>query len=71
MLFLLQGKTILAAALIEGVTFFLLIAYMVEHSPISLAVAGIMIVILVLPFPTCDRTLNWIEGQLQLLKDEY
>jgi hypothetical protein len=66
-----QGKTIISGALIEGPTFFLLVAYLVEHSPLALAAAGIMVVILALHFPTVDRTANWIEGQLQLLKEEY
>jgi hypothetical protein len=71
MTYLLQRKTIISAALVEGPALFLLVAYMVEHSPISLAAAGILVVILALHFPTFDRTSNWIEGQLQLLKDEF
>lgn len=68
---LLQRKTITCAALIEGPTFFLLVAYIVEHSPLALAAAGIMLFILATPFPTVDRSANWIEGQLQLLKQQY
>jgi hypothetical protein len=67
---LLQGKLVISAALIEGPTFFLLVAYMLERSPIALAAAGILMVILALHFPTLDRASNWIEDQLRLLKEE-
>jgi hypothetical protein len=71
MITILLGKTILGAALIEGITFFLLIAYMLERSPIALAAAVTMIALLALHFPTFGLASNWIEGQLQLLKEEY
>ena len=66
---LLQGKILVGAALMEGSAFLSLISYLPERSPISLAVAAIMIVFLTLHFPTGDRASNWIENQLQLLKN--
>lgn len=68
---LLQGKTIISGALIEGSTFFLLIAYMLERSPIALAGAVLMIVVLAMHFPTVDRTTSWIEDQLKLLREGF
>ncbi|MCC6127343.1 MAG: hypothetical protein IT426_20470 [Pirellulales bacterium] len=68
---LLQSKLIVSAALIEGPTFFLLVAYMLECSPIALAAAGIMALLLALHFPSFGRAAEWIEGQLRLLKEEY
>jgi hypothetical protein len=68
---LLFGKTIFSAALVEGPTFFLLVAYMLERSPLALGAAAILLLILTLHFPTVGRTENWVEGQLQLLKEEY
>jgi hypothetical protein len=68
---LLQGKLIVSAALIEGPTFLLLVAYMLERSPIALAAAGFMVLLLAMHFPTFDRAAEWIDGQLRSLKEEY
>jgi hypothetical protein len=66
---LMQRKTIIGAALVEGSAFLSLIAYMLGHSTISLAVAAVLLVLMALTFPSIDRSSSWIESQMQLLKD--
>jgi hypothetical protein len=68
---LLQMKAILCCSILEGPVFLAIVAYFLGRSPISPAVASAMIVLLALHFPTADRASNWIEGQMQLLKEEY
>jgi len=65
-----QTKTIVAAAIIEGVTFFAIIVYMMTQSMFGLAVAIVMIAVLTLHFPTRDGVLNWIEDQLRRIDEE-
>jgi hypothetical protein len=63
-------KTIVATALVEGVTFFAIIVYMVTQSMFALCVAIVMIAVLALHFPTRNGVLDWIESQLQLMEQE-
>jgi MFS family permease len=67
---LLSTRTILAGALLEGVIFFLLIAFLVEHSPIALAAAALLWLLLVALFPTQRWGISWIEDQWRLLREE-
>jgi hypothetical protein len=68
---LLSQKTIICSAIAEGAAFFAVITYYIERSPILPVVAVAMTILVLLQFPTHDRSANWIEKQLQLLKDEY
>lgn len=63
-------KTIIAAALLEGATFFLLISYMMERQILSLAAAIVLIVGVALLMPTRDGVLAWIENQLAQVEQE-
>jgi len=63
-------RTITAAALLEGATLLLLIAFMIERSPLSLIFAAMLLLALVALFPTQSRTAAWIEGQQRLLDEE-
>jgi len=65
-----QTKTIVAAALIEGVTFFAIIAYMITQSTFALAVACGMIAVQAMHFPTRNGVYGWIETQLRLIEQE-
>jgi hypothetical protein len=67
---LLLGKLIISVALMEGATFFLLVAYLLERSPICLLVAAFMIILLALHFPTISRSTSWLEDQWRLLNEE-
>ena len=64
---LLQTKTIVGCAILEGTVFFLLIAYMMEHSMLSIAAAVALLLLLLAQMPTIGRVTNWIENQLQLM----
>jgi hypothetical protein len=58
-----QTGTIIAAAPLEGASFFNLIAYLIEGQWPSLAIAGVLIALMAALFPTRERVLAWIETQ--------
>jgi hypothetical protein len=64
-----QTRTIIAAALLEGATFFNLIAYLWEGQWPSLAVAGVLMLLMAALFPTRNRLLAWIEAQQERFGD--
>lgn len=61
-------KTIIGGAIIEGAAFFLLVAYMMEASPLSIGLAVVLVVLLALHFPTAGGMISWIEQQLDELR---
>ena len=63
-------RTIVAGAMIEGATFFTLIAHMIEGTTLSLIVAVALIAGLLLHFPTRSRLVGWIEDQLVQIEQE-
>jgi hypothetical protein len=65
-----QAITIAGAAVFEGVSFFLLIAYMLEGLPIVLAAAMAMIICVLLHFPTRGRMAAWIESKSHLVDQQ-
>lgn len=65
-----QTSSIVGAALLEGPAFFALIVYLVEQSPLSLILAGVLILGLATHLPTRSRVIHWIEDQLVLLQQE-
>jgi hypothetical protein len=65
-----QMQMIVGAAMLEGATFFALIAFLVEGDPASLIVAGILIALLVWRFPTRARVENFLVEQGELLRQE-
>ena len=70
LLALYQTRMIVGAALLEGPAFFLLITYMLEHSPWSLLAAIVMILGVAAHFPTQDRVGGWVERQMSVLQEE-
>jgi hypothetical protein len=64
------SKTILAAAILEGAVFLLLVAYLVEHAPMSLMLAVLLIVALALHVPTQSQAEGWLQDQTRLLGEE-
>ncbi len=67
---LFSTATIVAAAILEGAAFFMLVVVLVEKSPLALIVALMLILGLMLHFPTHPRTVRWIEDQLRLIEQE-
>ncbi|MBN2296765.1 MAG: hypothetical protein JXM70_30345 [Pirellulales bacterium] len=70
LLMLFSTKTIIRSAVLEGATFFLLIVYIIEHSPISLFAAIVLMVFIAAGFPFRARAIRWIEDQLHILDQE-
>ena len=58
-----QTKLIIGMAMLEGAAFFNLIACMSEHNWWSLAVAGGLVLTMLIQFPTRSRVEQWIETQ--------
>jgi len=65
-----QMQLIIGAAMLEGAVFFSLIAYLVEGDLASLAVAGLLIVFLLLRIPTRTGVENFLIEQGELLRQE-
>ena len=61
---------IVGAALLEGPTFFLAIAYFLEGQILSLVVAGVLLGALATRFPTLPRVTTWLDSQLGLIERE-
>jgi hypothetical protein len=65
-----QTQLIVGAAINEGLTFFALIAYMIESQPIILGLVVLLILGLAARFPTLGCVRSWIEFQQdRLLQD--
>ena len=67
---LLYISTIVSAASFEGATFFALIAYFMEQSPLSFLIAIALIVGVILHIPSRSRIIRWTEDQLAKLEQE-
>jgi len=65
-----QVQLIIGAAMDEGVAFFAGIAYMLEKDPIALGLALLLLVGLVVRFPTSRRVALWIDRQQEQLIQE-
>ena len=63
LLALYQRRLIVAAALIDGPTFLLITAFMLEHSNLALIVAMVMIVLIAAHVPTQSRASKWLAQQ--------
>jgi hypothetical protein len=65
-----QTKTIIGAAMFEGLGFFATIAYLIERNPISLGVAIFAIFGVAAHFPAQGRIVGWVERQLEAVEVE-
>ncbi len=65
-----QMRTIVAAALLEGVAFFAAIVFMLTQSIVGLVVAVALIVALALHIPSRSGVVHWVEEQLELVERE-
>jgi hypothetical protein len=55
---------------LEGAVFLLLIAHLVERSPVSLILAVVLIVALARHIPTRAGVESWMEDQQRLIREE-
>jgi hypothetical protein len=62
--------TIVVAAFAEGACFFNLIAYMIEGSPYALAMAGLLVLTILMRFPTVNGVADWLESETRRVKEE-
>lgn len=60
---------IIGSALLEGAGFLCLITYMIEGSPVALFLAMLLIVGLLMRFPTRNGVERWVEEQMQRLDE--
>lgn len=58
-----QTTLIIKAAMLEGATFLLVILYLPEHSPWTLILAVVFLVLMLTHMPTPSRVDDWIERQ--------
>jgi hypothetical protein len=65
-----QTQLIVGAAMLEGATFYMIVAYLTEGTAPALVIAVLLIVGLTLRFPTRDRFERWLAVQGELLVRE-
>lgn len=66
----LQSTTIVGAAISEGACFFNLIAHLMEGSPYSLLMASVLVLTIVMRFPTVNGVIDWLDRQMRLVREE-
>ena len=59
-----QTRAIIGVALLEGAAFLSNIAYLLEHQPIALYIAGVLLLTIVSQIPTVSRLESWLESEL-------
>lgn len=65
-----QTRTIIAAALLEGMVFFLAAAYMLEGRHLALAMGIALTLAVAAHFPTSTGVAGWIDDQQQEMRQE-
>lgn len=65
-----QTRTIILASILEGVAFFNAISFMIEGDLLTVIAAGLSAMGVASQFPTTTRVVNWVEDQLQRLKED-
>ena len=66
----LQSNQIIFSAMLEGAIFLNLMAFLVDKSLVSMAVAGLGLAIMLLAFPFKSRLVERLTGRLQNFKDD-
>lgn len=65
-----RTQVIVGAAMLEGVGMLAIVAYMLEHRPIALSLAIVMILGVATRIPTVSRMQQWLESQSELILQE-
>jgi hypothetical protein len=65
-----QTRLLLGAAMLEGGSFLLLIAYLMEGDVVALVGAGILLVLLLAKFPLRSAVEGWLADQQEMLRQE-
>ncbi|MBN2560784.1 MAG: hypothetical protein JXQ75_07635 [Phycisphaerae bacterium] len=64
-------KAIVAAAIDEGAALFLCVAYIMDHNKLSLIFALLLVVGLLIQFPTREQAQRWLADQVGQTEDEH
>lgn len=65
-----QTRLIIGSALLEGSAFLAILAFLFEGLIFALLLACLLLMGILLGFPTASVVEHWIDGQLQLLKED-
>jgi membrane protein YdbS with pleckstrin-like domain len=60
-----QTRLIVSMALLEGAAFFNLVAYLIEGQVVNVAVAFVLLVLMMIQFPSRRRVEDWVEAELR------
>jgi hypothetical protein len=63
-------RTIVATSILEGTTFMLLIAFMMERQPVALAAGAVFIIATIFHTPTPPRVVRWIQHQTERMDQD-
>jgi hypothetical protein len=66
-----QNRMIIGLALLEGAAFFNLIAYLTAGQIWTLAVVGLLLVLMLMMFPTLNQFENWAEDRKRDLQSRF
>jgi hypothetical protein len=61
-------RTIVGAALTEGVALFVIVVYIIEKSPICLGLAVFLLLVIASHFATRSRVISWVEKEAETLE---
>ena len=61
-----QTLLIIRSAILEGAIFFCLVSYMPEGQTIAMVAAGVLLLLLLVQFPTMGRMSAWVENELMV-----
>jgi hypothetical protein len=70
LLFVFQQKTIIESAIVEGAAFFAIMSFLIAGQGWSLAIAGVLVLVNLFPFPTYERVESWVRYQLEFMELE-
>ena len=65
-----QSKTILLVGVLEGAAFLNAVMFLIEGDFLSLIAIALLLIGIVMQFPTTNRLSNWLEDQLRQLREE-
>ena len=60
-----QTRLLVSAAILEGAALLNIVAYVLEKQPLSIAVAVILLLLMLVQFPSQRRVEDWVTRQLQ------
>lgn len=65
-----QIKKIIGLAMLEGSAFLAIVCYFMEKNSLSLVTGAVLVLAMIVQFPTTTRINNWIEYQIELIQSK-